>query len=164
MMELTAKELAEILANAMKAIEKKGEGEKGRDGYDQDDEEEQPRGYKHCHTTDFSNSKDEIEPNRLKVQGAANFGPYTEMHIRAIARDTILNELKKVNKVKVSKPFGKRVDGTTKEGWRPSKTSEALRTEWARWYDVNEMAKDRKKASKKVERDIYKERMSRKKD
>jgi len=142
----------------------KGDRQKGRDGYERDeDEPEQPRGFKHAPCADFSNSEDEEEPNRLKAQGAANFGPYTEQAIRAIARDTIISELKKVDKMKAGKPFDKRANGKN-EGWTTSESSRRLRNEWARWYDVNEMKCDRKKAAKKAKFDeVFAGRMTRKK-
>lgn len=115
-MKMTYRDIKKLVIEAAKEIKKDlgkdmswaspknsdTEGQKGRDGYVEEEEDPycQPHGYKHGYATDFSERLSDCteDGNLYKRQGNANMGPFTsESAVRAYIRDSILREMSKKN-------------------------------------------------------------------
>lgn len=145
-MELTVEELKEVIKNVLKSI--KEEGQKGRDGYVDDDV--QPNGFGTDENLDFSQDATRSkEGNLYKRQGAANMGPWTsESVLRAVVREMLKEEfnMKPIPnaKAKSCAPFSGRASVGKKGSvgniaipeWKTTKKESSVWEDLARWYNV----------------------------
>jgi hypothetical protein len=167
-MELTAKELQEVIKEVLKAM--KEDGEKGRDGYK--DEDTQPRGFSKSEVGDYSRTSE--EGNRYKRQGDANFGPYTESVLREFISMTIRESVKikpmPNSKAKASAPFNQAKISFSEDlkipAWTSTKKESAVWEELGRWFDIPGAKKSNggiKKMESNILQNVYGERKKKRK-
>jgi len=168
-MELTIKDLQEVIKAVLKNI--KEEGEKGRDGYKFDEDEPiQPRGFSHSDSADYTIPSQ--EGSRYKKQGSANFGPFTEGMLRTIVRATIKESItmKPVpsKKGQVSAPFNKAKIEVGEDvkipAWNSTKKGGSVWEDLGHWYDVPGAKKPNvRKLESNIMDDVYADRTNEKK-